>query len=317
MITKKISIIVPIYNESKYVPLFYEELNKVWKNINNNYNFELIYINDGSTDDTDTEIKKLTRSDRKVKQIEFSKNFGKEIAISAGLKYAKGQAAIIIDGDLQHPVNLMPKFIELWEKGAEVVVGVRERNKNEKLFRKYGSRLFTTVLHLISDSGFISHGTDFRLIDRKVINAFNTCSERNRITRGLIDWLGFKKEFIYFNANERQFGKSTYSLKKLVDLFMNSCVSLSLFPLKLAGYIGILITLFSALFGSFILMEQYILKDPLHLHFSGPAQLAVLNLFLIGIVLSCMGLMALYIANIHTEVLNRPFFVIRNLENFD
>lgn len=314
---KKISIIVPLYNESKHVALFYEELNKVWKNLSNSYNFELIFVNDGSTDATETELKKLTQLDQKVKQLEFSRNFGKEIAISAGLKYATGNAAIIIDGDLQHPLELMPQFITLWEKGAEVVVGVIKNNKNKNPLRKYASKLFYTLLRLVGDSYFIPHGTDYRLLDRKVINAFNTCTERNRITRGLIDWLGFKRELIYFDAKERRYGQPTYSISKLSRLFMNSFVSLSFFPLKLAGYLGILITLIAALLGTFIFTEQYILKDPLSLHFSGVAQLAIINMFLVGIVLICLGLIALYIANMHTEVLNRPFFIVRNKENFD
>jgi len=308
---------VPVFNEAGHIALFYKELTDVWKNLHDKYDLELIFVNDGSTDDTDTEIKKFTQSDARVKYLEFSRNFGKEIAVSAGLKYASGDAAVIIDGDLQHPVELMPQFIALWEKGAEVVVGVIKSSKNKNLLRKHGSRIFYTLLRLVGDSNFVPHGTDYRLLDRKVINAFNNCTERNRITRGLIDWLGFKRELIYFDAKERRYGKPTYSLSKLSKLFMNSFVSLSFFPLKLAGYLGLLITLIACLFGTFILTEQYILRDPLQLHFSGSVQLAVINMFLVGIVLICLGLIALYIANMHTEILNRPFFIIRNKENFD
>lgn len=314
---KLISIIVPIYNEEKHIEIFYKELCSVWENLRDKYNFELIFVNDGSTDNTDLEINKLAGIERRVKCIEFSRNFGKETAVSAGVFEALGEAAIIVDADLQHPLDLIPKFIRHWEHGAEVVVGVRKNNASKGFVRKFGSKLFVKSLQFISDSQFTANGTDYRLVDRKVINAFKLFRERNRITRGLFDWLGFKREVIYFEANERLFGESSFGIKKLLELTTHSFLSLSLFPLKLAGYLGFLITFISVIFGLFILTEQYIMRDPMSLHFSGPAQLAVLNMFLVGIVLVCMGFMALYIGNIHTEVLNRPFYVVRNKINFD
>ena len=172
--------------------------------------------------------------------------------------------------------------------------------------------LFYQLINLVSETKIAPHATDFRLIDRKVINEFNSFTERNRITRGLLDWLGFKKEFLYFSAPQRENGKTKYSFSKLIKLAMSAFVSHSLFPLKLAGYLGIFITTISGMLGIFMLIERYFMRDIWKFHFSGPAVLAVITLFAVGIVLSCLGLVALYIANIHSEVINRPMYVIRN-----
>jgi len=157
--------------------------------------------------------------------------------------------------------------------------------------------------------------TDFRLIDKKVIQEFNRFTERTRITRGLLNWLGFSHDFVYFEANARAEGKAGYSCIKLVKLALSTFITHSLLPLQLAGYLGIIITFFSGLLGLFILIEKYILDDPLNMYFSGPATLAVIILFLVGIILSCLGLVALYIANIYNEVMNRPIYVVKDRLN--
>ena len=175
-----------------------------------------------------------------------------------------------------------------------------------------GSYFFYKIINRISATKIIPNATDFRLLDKKVIIEFNKFTEKSRITRGLIDWLGFKREYIYFNAPKRINGKASYSFIKLCKLALNSFVSMSLFPLKFAGYLGILITIGAGLMGLFIFIEKYILNDPWRLNFSGPAILAIIILFLVGIILSCLGLIALYIANIHNEVTNRPIYIIRH-----
>ncbi len=309
---RKVSIIVPIYNEEKNIPIFYEEILKIINKIR--YDYELIFINDGSNDDSFKELKNISQKDVHIKIIDFSRNFGKEIAVTAGINNCTGVACIILDADLQHPVEKIPEFIDKWEKGAEVVVGVREKNKGEGLVKKLGSFFFYKIIGLISDMEITSRATDFRLVDRMVIDEFNKFSERNRMTRGLIDWLGFRREYIYFEANERKFGKPSYNFWKLVRLAFNSMVSLSFFPLKLAGYLGIIITITSSILGIFMFVTNYLTGS---FNFSGPAILAVIILFLIGIVLVCLGFIALYIANIHGEVCNRPMYVIRNEKNKD
>lgn len=304
-----ISIVVPVYNEEKNIPVFYDKLENVLSAIE--YNYEIIFIDDGSLDNSLLEIKKLVSEDNRLKYIEFSRNFGKEMATTAGINMCEGDACVVLDADLQHPVEFIPEFIEKWKGGAEVVVGVKKYEKGKNFFMKFCSSIFYKIMSKISETDLAPHSTDYKLLDRLVINEFNRLTEKNRMTRGLIAWLGFKKDFVYFIAEERENGKSRYGFLKLLRLALYTFASHSLLPLKLAGYLGILTTLFSGLFGLFILITQYFYNF-WSLDFSGPAQLAVLIVFLIGIVLSCLGLIALYIGNIHTEVAGRPMYVIRS-----
>lgn len=306
-----ISIVVPVYNEEKNIPLLYDELTVVGEEIREKYDLEIIFVNDGSTDISHQVISDLSNSDDRVKYVELSRNFGKEVALTAGINNCRGGACIMLDADLQHPVELIPEFIRKWEEGAETVIGIREENKTGGLIKNVGSALFYRIINRIASVNIIPGATDFRLLDRIVIDEFNKFTERNRISRGLIDWLGFKRAYICFKAGERIRGRPGYSFFKLLRLAMNSFVSLSLFPLKIAGYLGLLITTISGIMGLFIFIENFILKDPMELNFSGPAILAVFIMFLVGIILSCLGLMALYIAAIHGEVVNRPLYVVR------
>lgn len=307
---KTISIIVPIYNEEKNIPLLYEELQKVFLSISN-YQFEIIFVNDGSRDGSMKEIEAIATADQRVKFVDFSRNFGKEIATTAGINQCIGDACIMIDADLQHPPAMISKFIQEWENGFEVVVGVRAKNNKESWFKNFGAYFYYKIINSISETSIVPNATDFRLLDRIVIDEFNKFSERNRMTRGLIAWLGFNRKFVKFDSPKRAHGQATYSTMKLIKLAMSSFVSLSLFPLKFAGYLGLIITFLSGILGLFILIENYILGDPWSLNFSGPAILAVINIFLIGIVLTCLGLIALYVGNIHNEVINRPMYVVR------
>lgn len=312
---KLISVIIPVYNEKENISLIYNEIKKAWKKLEENYDYEFIFVNDCSRDKSGEEIEKIAEKDERVKHLEFSRNFGKEIATSAGLHHALGEAAIMIDADLQHPAELIPEFIEKWENGAPMVVGIREKSEGERLFRQIGSSLFYKIMNLIGETQIIPNATDFRLLDRKVIEEFKKFTERNRTTRALVDWLGFEMARVYFKTNERRAGKAGYGYLKLIKLAMSSFVAHSLFPLKIAGYLGIFITFFSGVFGLFIIIEQVILKDPLDIRFSGTAMLAVMILFLVGVMLGSLGLIALYIAHIHDEVINRPMYVIKNQKN--
>lgn len=309
---KLISIIIPVYNEEKNIPSLLNGLKKNLKE--SDYNFEIIFVDDGSKDDSAKKINMLIKDRLNTNLIQFSRNFGKEIAVTAGINHCLGDACIMIDADLQHPPSLIPEFIKKWEGGAEVVVGVRNENNEKNLAKKLGSSLFYKIMGKISETDITPNATDFRLLDRTVIDAFNRFSERNRMTRALIDWLGFQRDYVYFSADKRMSGKAGYSFFKLLKLALSGFVSHSLFPLKLAGYLGIAITFFSGTLGLFIFIEKYILSDPLNMRFSGPAILAVIILFLVGIILICLGLIALYIANIHGEVVGRPMYVIRKIE---
>ena len=306
---KKISIITPVYNEEANVPVFYEQVKKVISPLSAKYDFEIIFVNDGSKDKTAEIIKKLSVSDTKVKYLEFSRNFGKEIATTAGFNNAKGDCAILLDADLQHPIELIPKFIADWEQGSEVVVGIRKASQSDTFIKIWGSKLFYKIMSRISETEVAPNSTDFCLLDRKVLDAFNQCQEKTRITRGLLAWLGFKRSHIEFEAKPRVNGQASYSTLKLIKLALSSFVSMSLFPLKLAGYLGVFITTVSGVLGLFILIEKTVLGDPWN--FTWLSVLVIAILFLVGIILSCLGLIALYIGSISLEVSNRPMYVIR------
>ena len=310
---RHISIVIPFYNEENNIPLIYMELKKILNNAN--YSFEIIFVNDGSTDNSSAELDKITAADHTVKVIEFRRNFGKEVAMTAGLDICQGAACILMDADLQHPVEMIHEFIKRWENGAEVVVGVRNKNKSERLIKKAGSYLFYLTINAISETEITPSSTDYRLLDRIVIEEFKKLKEKNRMTRALIDWLGFKRDYVYFNANERLYGKPSYNYLKLFRLAVSSYISHSLLPLKIAGYLGIVITSFSTLLGLVMFVDKFFLKDPYKMYFSGTAMLATIIMFLIGIVLTCLGLIALYIGNIHGEVVNRPIYIVRRRVN--
>jgi len=289
----------------------YVELQKAFAKCSNEYEFDILFVNDGSLDDTIGEIEKLAQAHQEVTYIDFSRNFGKEVATTAGLNNCQGDACIMLDADLQHPVELIPEFIAKWEQGAEVVIGIRKRNKSVGLFKKIGSAIFYKIINKITEIEVIPNATDYRLVDRVVIDEFNRFTETNRMTRALIDWLGFRRAYINFEANERIHGNASYSFGKLLKLALNSFVSLSLLPLKFAGNLGIMITLISGLSGLYILLGKYVFRTRFASTFSDSENLAILILFLVGIILMSIGLLAMYIANIHGEVINRPMYVVR------
>lgn len=308
-----ISVVIPIFCEGKNIQRLYEQLEKVAKGMQD-YNWEYIFVNDGSSDDSYEELKKLTTIDEKVKVLNFSRNFGKEIALSAGIEAASGCAVITIDADLQHPPGLIPDMIKKWEDGIDIVATLRKKIDKQPLVRKFSSWLFYWIMKKISAVGMVAQTTDFRLIDRKVVDIFKKLTEKSRMYRGIIDWTGFKKEYVEFDANARTEGNPGYSYKKLFTLAINSITSFSLFPLKIAGFLGIIITFFSGILLLIMFPTYFLIKSP---YFSPLSIVAVANTFLIGIVLICLGLIALYIGNIHNEVINRPLYIIRERLNFD
>ncbi len=288
---KRVNIVVPCYNEEQNLEHFYSEIKKEISKVEN-YQFNIIFINDGSRDNTLKVIKKLAKNED-VSFLDFSRNFGKEAATSAGINNSsEADAVLMIDADLQHPVEKIKEFVDKWEAGAEVVVGVRLKNENASFFKKLGSKIFYKIMNAIGETEITPNATDFRLIDKKVVSEFAKLSEHNRITRGLIDWMGFKRSYVEFKANSRFAGNASYSFGKLIKLALTSFVTHSLLPLKFAGYLGVLTTIFSGLLGFFIILEKYIFHDPFNFRISAITQLAVLIVFLIGIILCCLGLIA-------------------------
>jgi dolichol-phosphate mannosyltransferase len=314
---KKISIIIPAYNEEKNLPLVVSELQNIFAQeiLQSKYNYEIIFIDDGSRDNTLNILKKLASENAQVKFIEFSRNFGKELAVSAGLKHAVCDAAIIMDADLQHPPREIPNMLLTWHQAngeVDMVIGVRTKNKGEGLVKKLGSKVFYKIMNLLSETEMIPRETDFRLLDKKVLAEFNKLGEHNRITRGLINWLGFRKVYFEFAADERLHGVASYSPVKLFKLALNSFISHSLLPLRLTGYVGLVISTLMFFLGITVFVEKRLLGDPLGWSITGTAELAIINTFLVGIVLCALGLIALYIESVHAEVAGRPLFIVRD-----
>ena len=309
-----ISVVIPVYNEGENIEWFFDALLSNLTNLK--YEYELIYVNDGSTDETRTILNTIKQDNENIRIINFSRNFGKESAITAGVHQTAGDCVIILDGDGQHPAERIKDFVERWENGSEVVVGLRKSNKNEGFKKKYGSIIFYKILGLLGVHDVRPGITDFRLIDKKVVKSFNRLKEQDRVTRNLIDWLGYKKTFIEFDANPRIKGEATYSTKKLFELAFNSFISLSFKPLFFAGYMGAFIMLISMFFGAFVIVEKYILGDPMNLNFTGSALLAILIIFLVGILLICQGLLSVYVSHIYREVKRRPLYII-DIESSD
>jgi len=306
-----LSIIIPVNNEQDSLDWHHKKIIKTLDAITN-INYEIIYVDDGSSDESLDIIKHIAKQNNRLKYISFSRNFGKEAAISAGMKKAIGDAVFILDSDGQHPIELIDKFIAKWQDGYDVVIGIRQSNQGEGIVKSVGSKLFYALLKIVDNSReTIPGSTDFRLIDRKVVDQYNILTERNRISRNLIDWLGFKRATIPFNANARHAGQASYSYPKLVKLAIDGTIKHSTRPLKLIGILGLLISTISLLLMIFLLIEKYIFADSLNLAVSGTAFLAMFLSFLVGVVLACQGLLALYIENIYYETQNRPLYIIR------
>ena len=313
---KKISIVIPVYNESDNLYALCENLTIVTGKLTD-YQWEYIFVNDGSSDQSLTILRELSLTNDNCKVLDLSRNFGKEIALTAGVHESKDSDAVIcIDSDLQHPPELIPKLIDAWLNGAEIVATIRTSTEKQPTLRKLGSKTFYWLMSKISGTKMESQTTDYRLYDQKVIHAFSLMTERERLFRGIMDWMGFNKTYIEFEAAARQSGDPGYSYVKLWELAVNSITSFSLWPLKITGYLGVLITSISAPLLIWMLVNYFIISASV---FTPLAIVVVANTFLIGLVLISIGLVAIYVGKIHTESINRPLYIVReritNLES--
>lgn len=303
-----LSLIIPVYNEEQNLLWHHTQITDYLKSLRITY--EVVYVDDGSSDNSLPLLKQLAARDQRVRFISFSRNFGKEQATSAGLHAAKGQTAVMIDADGQHPIEMVGEFIEKWKQGSKVVIGIRTANHNEGFIKRYGSKLFNIIINSVTSHGTPRGSTDFRLLDRQVIDEFCKLNEHNRITRGLIDWLGFQREYVYFVAPERHAGKATYNIRKLIGLAVHALVSQTTKPLQFTGYLGAFVMTISVVVGIFLLVESLVLHDPLRLGITTSGLLALFISFLVGVVLTCQWLLALYIENIHNETQGRPLYIV-------
>jgi dolichol-phosphate mannosyltransferase len=306
----KLSIVAPVYNEEVVLASFHKQLlTPALETLEGVKSYEVIYINDGSSDKSLAILQQIASDDKHVKVVSLSRNFGKEIALTAGITEASGDAIIMIDTDGQQPPRCIQKFVDKWQAGADVVVGVRKYYKKHGLVAKAGSKLFYFLINLLG-SKTTPGSTDYRLISRAVADEFLKLPETKRITRGLIDWLGFKQDFVYFTYENRLGGKPSYNFSKLFKLAINSFVSMSPKPLYIFGWLGFIITILSGILGLFVIIQQFTMGDPLGLNWTGPTCLGIFTAFLVGLVLVSQAIMAVYISHIHTEALHRPLYII-------
>lgn len=310
---KLISIIVPVFNEQDSLRELISRIDAV-TTLLDRYRWEYIFVNDGSTDDSLLVLLELAKNNWAIKVIDLSRNFGKEIALSAGVNESDSSAVICTDADLQHPPELIPKLVERWEAGVEIVATQRVSIDDQPLFRRIGSSGFYWLMNKISDVEMLPQTTDFRLFDKKTVDVFKLLTERGRMFRGVFDWMGFRKEYVEFHADARMTGDARYSNLQLFRLAMNSITAFSLFPLRLTGYLGLAITIFSSFLLVWMLITRFFVNEVM---FTPLSFVVVANTFLIGLVLMSIGLVALYIGNIHAEVTNRPLYIVRERVNFD
>ena len=309
---KKISILIPCYNEEKSLPLLYPELVKLM-DANQGYDWELMFVNDGSVDGTLTELQRLRQQDNRVSYVDLSRNFGKEAAMLAGFDYVTGDCTVIMDADMQHPPTLIPELIKWWEQGYDDVYAKRKSRGRESWLRKRMSLLFYKVLQLSSRFDVLQNVGDFRLLDRKCINALRKMRESERYTKGMYCWIGFKKKEVEFVQGDRVAGDSSWSYGRLFSLAIDGITSFTSLPLRISTVIGFIVSLLAFCYMVFVFTEALIWGDPVQ----GYPTLVVLILFLGGIQLLSLGIIGEYIGRIYNETKNRPDYIVREFNGED
>lgn len=309
-----VSVVIPCYREQENISSIYSDLTQVLNNLASYYDYEIIFVNDGSPDYTWMEIQKLCSQDPKVKWVNLSRNFGKEVALTAWLESSLWNIVVTLDADGQHPVEKIPEFIKKWEEWFDIVYNQRPNIEWASMLKKYSSSLFYKVFNFISDFKLESWTTDYRLLDRKVVDIFLKFREKNRLFRWIIDFIGFNKTALVFDAlPNKAWRRASYNYFKLYQLALNSITSFSVFPLKLVWYLGLVITLVSTLIFFVMILDKIWILD---LDFTNLAIVVVINTILIWIVLMSLWMIALYIANIHAEVIWRPLYIVKDKLNF-
>jgi len=298
------SIIAPIYNEVDNLPVLYSRVSEVMNGTEEAW--ELILVDDGSKDGSNEVIRKLASADERVRPVIFARNFGHQIAVTAGLDYSRGDAVIIIDADLQDPPEVIHDLIAKWREGYEVVYAVRKEREGETWFKKTTAALFYRIIYRITDVKIPLDTGDFRLVDRKVVNIMSKMRERHRFLRGIGAWVGFKQIGVEYNRAARFAGETKYPLKKMLKLALNAITGFSYFPLQVATYIGFISAGLSILAIPVVIVLRLISAPQL----TGQATTLIMVLFLGGVQLISIGIIGEYIGRIYDEVKGRPLYIV-------
>lgn len=307
---KKISVIVSCYNEEESLPLFYEEMRKVMDEMSQN-DFELIFVNDGSRDNTLKEIKELRAKDKRVRYLSFSRNFGKEAAMKAGLDYSTGDYVTLMDADLQDPPKMLPEMLNILESEHYDCVGTRRvTRKGEPVIRSFFARKFYKIINKMSKVEMVDGARDYRLMTRQMVEAIKSCEEYNRYSKGLWSFVGFKTKWLEFENVQRVAGETKWSFWKLFKYAVEGIVAFTTAPLTMAAFLGILFCFIAFIMIIVIIFKTLVWGDPV----SGWPSLACIIIFVSGIQLFFMGIFGEYLAKTYLETKKRPIYIVKETE---
>lgn len=303
---KKVTILIPCYNEEQSLPLLYQELSSLIDN-HQAYDWEILFVNDGSKDNTIHLIKQLSHQDHRIAYVDLSRNFGKEAAMLAGFDYATGDCMVIMDADLQHPPHLIPKMLKYWEEGYDDVYAKRTTRGKESWLRKNLSLLYYKLLQKTTRVEILQNVGDFRLLDRKCIETLKQLRESERYTKGMFCWIGFNKKEIEFEQGDRVAGQTSWNYLSLFNLAIEGITSFTIAPLRLSTMIGIIVSLIAFIYMCVIIAKTLIWGEDVQ----GFPTLMVVILFLGGVQLLSLGIIGEYLGRIFHETKNRPVYVVK------
>ena len=307
----EISIVVPMYNEEAGIPAFFDRIAKLFSELDCSY--EVVCINDGSTDNTMQLLREHQSRDARIRVIDLSRNFGKEVALSAGLDYCQGAAVIPIDADLQDPPELIPDMIAKWREGYDMVYATRRVRKGETVVKRTTANLFYRLLRRISEVEIPRNTGDFRLMDRRVVEAIKLLPERTRFMKGLFAWVGYKQTAIYYDRDPRLAGETSWNYLKLWQLAVEGITSFSATPLKVWSYLGLFFSFSALLYAAYLVIRVFVQGVDV----PGYASMMVVILFMGGMQLITLGVFGEYLSRIFTEVKGRPLYLVREAIGFE
>jgi len=302
---KKISVIIPAYNEEESLPMLYERMNKLMNSMEQ-YDFEILFVNDGSKDRTIEIIKEMREKDNRICYVDFSRNFGKEIAMIAGLDYAKGDCVIFMDADLQDPPELIPELVKYWEEGYDDVYAKRRSRKGETWLKKFTSKMYYKVLQKLTKVEIQKDTGDFRLLDRRCVNALRKLRESQRNTKSMFSWIGYKKKEVLYDRDPRVAGTTKWNYKKLIDLAIDGITSFTTSPLRLSTYISIPTFMILGIYFIYVVVKSIVMHQAIQAF----QAIILLILFFSGIQILLFGITGEYLGRIFNESKNRPLYLV-------
>lgn len=302
----KLSIVCPAFEEEEVLPHFHSELCAALAPLQSEYDIEILYIDDGSRDSTLSYLRHLAAEDARIRYLSFSRNFGQQAALTAGMEHARGDAVITLDSDLQHPPSLIPALVQQWRKGHDIVLTFREDDPRLSYFKRLSSRAFNAVMRWLSDTPVSSAASDYRLLSRPAVDALLRLHEKHRFLRGMVNWLGFRTTTVAFHPASRGAGATKYTLRRMLALAIDAMLSFSKLPLRLSLVLGIMLVVLGGAFGAVVLGRSLWDAD------IGGSQLVLIALFLIGgAILFALGVVGEYVGRIYEQVKGRPLYLLK------